>query len=130
MTQCSDTKKKRLHDILTCLMNYKKTITSNTLNSQNPNYINTVTTTLRRQSSILTNFMKFGNMPNNPDTELSECIKCLSPLLTPWDMDLSVLCPQLCNAIFIDSEFNQSDNLINTMVEQYCPSIDGLSSDP
>lgn len=110
-------------------MNYKKTITKDTLNSQNPNYINTVTTTLRRQSNILSHFMKTRQMPNNPDTELSTCLDCLSPLLTPWDMDLSVLCPQLCNAIFIDSEFNQSDNLINTMVEQYCPSIDGLPSD-
>ena len=130
MTQCSDTKKKRLHDILTCLMNYKKTITKDTLNSQNPNYINTVSAQLRRQSNILSDFMRTRQEPNNADTELSTCLDCLLPLLTPWDMDLSVLCPQLCNAIFIDSEFNQSDNLINTMVEQYCPSIDGLSSDP
>ena len=110
-------------------MNYKRQLLKETLNSQVPNHINTVKTNLRGQSIILCQFIKSGNRPNNPAPELSTCLDCLSELLTPWNMDLSILCPQLCDAIFIESEFNLSDNIINTMVEQYCPSIDGLSSD-
>lgn len=128
MTQCSDTKE-RLRNILTCLMDYKRQLLKETLNSQVPNHITTVKNNLREQSLILCQFIKSGNRPNNPAQELSTCLDCLSRNLSQWNMDLSILCPQLCHAIFIDSEFNLSDNIINTMVEQYCPSIDGLSSD-
>jgi hypothetical protein len=71
--------------------------------------------------------MRTRQIPDNADTELLNCINCLSPLLTPWDMDQSILCPQLCNAIFF--ELNQSENIIENIIENYCPPLDGVSPD-
>jgi len=128
MTQASsDDIKERLRSILRCLIDYKKTLMKDTLTSQVPNHINVVKTTLRRQCNILTEFMKTREMPDNPDTDLLTCLNCLSPLLTPWDMDLSIVCPDLCKGIFVDSDFNMSDSIIEKIIENYCPTLDDVS---
>jgi len=121
----SDNIRERLRSVLLCLIHYKKAfIQKYTLATQDPNSLNSVKTAMRRQCGILTDFMKTRNLPNNPDAEISECINCLNTILTPWNMDLSVLCPHFCEIIFINSEFNLSENIIENILENYCPTLD------
>ena len=121
----SDDIRQRLRSVLLCLIQYKKIfIQKYTLSTQDPNALNTVKTVMRRQCGILIEFMKTRNLPNNPDADLSQCLDCLKVALEPWDMDLSVLCPNFCEMIFINSEFNLSENIIDDILENYCPTLD------
>jgi hypothetical protein len=118
----------RLRDILSCLIQYKRVlINAYTLTSQSPSILNNLSHFLRNRCATLTQYMVSRIKPENPDKDLSKCIDCLEKALDPWDLDLSILAPHLCEMILVNSELNISDEMISKIIKEYLPDpeVDG-----
>lgn len=64
--------------------------------------------------------------PENPDNLLTDCLDCLEDALTPWDLDLSILGPHVCEMIMVNSELNISNDMISKIIKDYLPpKVDG-----
>jgi hypothetical protein len=119
----------RLRNILECLIEYKKNlINTYTLTSQKPSILNQLSPFLRQQCSLLTQYMINREMPENPSKHLSECLECLRVALEPWNPDISILAPHLCEMVLINSEMNISDSMIDKIIATYLPDpdVDGV----
>lgn len=124
--------KLRLTNILNCLIKYKRAlINTYTLTSQKPSILNELSPFLREQCADITQFMLNREMPVKPSKDLSECLDCLKVALEPWNSDISILAPHLCEMVLIKSEMNISDSMIDTIIETYLPdpSVDGVPTD-
>jgi hypothetical protein len=116
----------RLRKVLTCLITYKKAlIQESTLQSQIPYHLNNTKELMRAQCAILTDFMRFRQRPVTNNKDLLECLDCLESTLQGFDVDLSIVCPSACESIFMASEFNTNDDVINTLIENCTPPLDG-----
>ena len=118
----------RLKNILTCLIQYKKElINAYTLTSQKPSILNSLSPFLRSRCKIITEYMVSRNKPENPDNLLTDCLDCLEEALTPWNLDLSILGPHLCEMVLINSELNISKDMIQKIIQTYLPDpeVDG-----
>ena len=121
--------KVRLTNILECLITYKKVlINTYTLTSQNPSMLNGLSSFLKQQCADITHYMITRQMPENPSKDLSECLECLRVALDPWDLDLSILAPHLCEVVLIKSEMNLN---VEKIIETYLPDplTDGVPTD-
>lgn len=119
----------RLRNILECLIKYKKNlINTYTLTSQKPSILNQLSPFLREQCTLLTQYMINRHMPENPSKDLSECLECLRVALEPWNPDISILAPHLCDMVLIKSEMNISDSMIDKIIDTYLPDplVDGV----
>lgn len=119
----------RLRNILECLIKYKKNlINTYTLTSQKPSILNQLSPFLREQCTLLTQYMITRHMPENPSKDLSECLECLKVALEPWNPDISILAPHLCDMVLIKSEMNISDSMIDKIIDTYLPDplVDGV----
>ena len=119
----------RLRNILSCLIKYKKElINAYTLTSQKPSILNSLSPFLRSRCKIITEYMVSRNKPENPDKLLTNCLDCLEDALTPWDLDLSILGPHVCEMILVNSELNISNDMIPKIIKDYLPlEVDGTS---
>lgn len=117
----------RLRNILSCLIKYKKElINAYTLRSQSPSILNNLSNELRNRCKIITEYMVSRNKPENPDNHLTDCLDCLEDALTPWDLDLSILGPHVCEMIMVNSELNISNDIIQKIIKDYLPpKVDG-----
>jgi len=118
----------RLKNILTCLIKYKKELINEyTLTSQEPSTLNRLSLFLRNRCATLTQYMVSRVKPENPDEYLGNCLDCLEKALTPWDLDLSILAPHVCEMILVNSELNISDDMIQKIIQTYLPDpeVDG-----
>ena len=117
---------KRLTDVVSCIIDYKsKLISRNTINITTPaDLTNNIMPLLKERCAIIKEFMLRRERPQSNDSELNACLDCLEKALTPWDMDLSILCPEFCDKIFED--FNLNKEKIIDQIELYCP-VDGVS---
>jgi hypothetical protein len=121
--------KVRLTNILECLIKYKKAlINTYTLTSQKPSILNQLSPFLKQQCADITQYMLNREMPENPSKDLSECLECLKVALEPWDSDLSILSPHLCEMVLINSEMNLN---VEKIIETYLPDslTDGVPTD-
>jgi hypothetical protein len=121
--------KLRLTNILQCLIKYKGAlINTYTLTSQKPSILNRVSPFLRKQCADITQYMIDRQMPENPSKDLSVCLDCLKVALEPYDFDISILAPHLCEMVFINSEMNLN---VEKIIETYLPDLllDGVPSD-
>jgi len=121
--------KVRLTNILECLIKYKKAlINTYTLTSQKPSILNQLSPFLKEQCADITQYMLNREMPENPSKDLSECLECLKVALEPWDSDLSILSPHLCEMVLINSEMNLN---VEKIIETYLPDslTDGVPTD-
>ncbi len=119
----------RLRNILSCLIKYKKElINAYTLTSQKPSILNSLSPFLRSRCKIITDYMVSRNKPENPDKLLTNCLDCLEEALTPWNFDLSILGPDVCEMILVNSELNISNDMVQKIIEEYLPpEVDGTS---
>ena len=118
----------RLRNILTCLIQYNRAlINAYTLTSQKPSILNQLSPFLRNRCATLTQYMVSRVKPENPDKDLGKCLDCLEDALTPWDLDLSILAPHVCEMILVNSELNISDDMVQKIIEEYLPDpeVDG-----
>ena len=121
--------KVRLTNILECLIKYKKAlINTYTLTSQKPSILNQLSPFLRQQCVDITQYMLTHKMPENPSKDLSECLDCLKVALEPWNSDVSILAPHLCEMVLVNSEMNLN---VEKIIETYLPdpSVDGVPAD-
>jgi hypothetical protein len=115
----------RLTNILNCLIQYKKSlINTYTLTSQKPSILNELSPFLRNQCAIITDYMLNREMPANPSKDLSECLECLKIALDPWDSDLSILAPHLCEMVLVNSEMNLN---VEKIIQTYLPDAEPLT---
>lgn len=122
----------RLTNILECLIKYKKAlINTYTLTSQKPSILNQLSPFLRQQCSLITDYMVRRKYPENltdRDKDLTECLDCLKVALEPWDSDVSILAPHLCEMVLVNSEMNLNvEKIIKTYLPD--PSLDGVPTD-
>ena len=119
----------RLRNILSCLIKYKKElINAYTLTSQKPSILNSLSPFLRSRCKIITEYMVSRTKPENSDNHLTQCLDCLEDALTPWDLDLSILGPHVCEMIMVNSELNISNDMVQKIIKEYLPpEVDGTS---
>lgn len=118
-----------LTNILECLITYKRALINKyTLTSQKPSILNELSPFLRGQCALITQYMINREMPVNPSKDLSECLACLKLALEPWNPDLSILAPYLCEMVLVKSEMNLN---VKKIIETYLPDslTDGVSTD-
>jgi hypothetical protein len=66
-------------------------------------------------------------MPETQDTNLSECLECLKVALEPWNPDISILAPHLCEMVLVNSEMDLNvEKIIQTYLPD--PQVDGVPS--
>jgi hypothetical protein len=67
-------------------------------------------------------------MPENPSKDLSECLDCLKVALEPWNSDVSILAPHLCEMVLVQSEMNLN---VEKIIQTYLPDplTDGVPTD-
>ena len=122
----------RLRSILECLIKFKLALVNKyTLTSQKPSILHNLSPFLRLQANILNDCFTTMTFPEmTDDTDLNDCIECLKKCLHPWNSDLSILGPQMCEKILIASDLNLSPELIEEVLKIYLPEqeIDGVSS--
>jgi hypothetical protein len=120
--------KKRLTAVVECLIEYKsKLINKNTINITTPADLTTNTMPVLKQScAIIKDFMIRHERPSIQDADLKACLDCLETALTPWDMDMSILCPEFCEKIFQGFNLNPDKIQIIKEIDLYCPRIDGV----
>jgi|LauGreDrversion4_1035100.scaffolds.fasta_scaffold186301_2 hypothetical protein len=121
--------KVRLTNILECLIKYKKALINKyTLTSQKPSILNNLSPFLKQQCADITQYMLNREMPENPSKDLSECLDCLKLALDPWNSDLSILAPHLCEIVLVNSEMNLN---VEKIIETYLPDplTDGVPTD-
>jgi hypothetical protein len=119
----------RLKNILECLIQYKKNlINTYTLTSQKPSILNQLSPFLRNQCTLLTQYMITRERPENPDANLTECLDCLNIALEPWNSDISILAPHLCEMVLINSELNISTSMIDKIIRTYLPEPDDVNT--
>ena len=124
----------RLRNILECIITYKKQLVNTyTLTSQKPSILNQLSPLLRNKCVLLTQFMLNPTQPISEDTDihLSECLQCLKIALNPWNSDISILAPHLCEMVLVNSEMNISDSMITKIIKTYLPDpeVDGVPND-
>jgi hypothetical protein len=118
-----------LTNIVECLIKYKKALINKyTLTSQKPSILNELSPFLREQCALLTQYMINREMPVNPSENLSECLACLNVALEPWNCDVSILAPYLCEMVLVKSEMNLN---VKKIIETYLPDplADGVPTD-
>jgi len=120
--------KERLTAVVACLIDYKaKLINKNTINTTTPADLNNNIIPLLNQScKIIKDFMIRHERPLTQDPDLNACLDCLEKALSPWDMDMSILCPEFCDKIF--EGFNLNKEKILDEIDLYCP-LDGVPDD-
>jgi hypothetical protein len=66
-------------------------------------------------------------MPETQDANLSECLECLKIALEPWNPDISILAPHLCEMVLVQSEMDLNvEKIIQTYLPD--PEVDGVPS--
>ena len=119
--------KQRLTAVVECLIDYKAELIGTTLKTGIPADLKNNTMPLMKQRcAIIKESMIRHERPSIQDKELNECLDCIERALTPWDMDMSILCPAFCDMIF--DGFNLNKEKILNEIELYCP-VDGVSDD-
>ena len=120
--------KQRLTAVVECLIDYKaKLINTNTINITTPaDLTNNTMPLMKQRCAIIKEFMIRHDRPSIQDNDLKACLDCLESALSPWDMDMSILCPEFCDKIF--DGFNLNKEKILNEIELYCP-VDGVSDD-
>lgn len=124
--------KVRLTNILECLIKYKKAlINTYTLTSQKPSILNELSPFIRKQCGIIKDYMVRRDYPQNLkeiDKDLIECLDCLKIALEPWDSDVSILAPHLCEMVLVNSEMNLN---VEKVIDTYLPDplTDGVPTD-
>lgn len=120
--------RQRLTAVVQCLIDYKAIlINKNTLNITVPADLQNNTRPLLTQScNIIKDFMIRHERPSEEDAELKACLDCLDKALSPWNPDMSILCPEFCDKIF--DGFNLNKEKILNEIDLYCP-VDGVSAD-
>jgi hypothetical protein len=112
----------RLRNILECLIIYKKSlINTYTLTSQKPSILNQLSPFLRSQCAIITDYMLTRQMPENlreHNKDLVTCLNCLKIALEPWDSDISILAPHLCEMVLVNSEMDLN---VEKIIKTYLP---------
>jgi len=121
----------RLTNIVECLIKYKRAlINTYTLTSQKPSILNQLSPFLKQQCSLLTQYMLTRERPTNiseKDKDLIECLNCLEVALEPWNSDISILAPYLCEMVLVNSEMNLN---VGKIIQTYLPDpeVDGVPS--
>lgn len=119
--------KQRLTAVVECLIDYKAKLIDTTLKTGIPADLKNNTMPLMKQRcAIIKEFMIRHERPSIQDEDLNACLECIERALTPWDMDMSILCPAFCDMIF--DGFNLNKEKILNEIELYCP-VDGVSDD-
>jgi hypothetical protein len=113
--------KPRLTAVVACLIDYKAIlINKNTINITTPaDLTNNTMPLLKQRCGIIKDFIIRRERHASEDSDLNACLDCLENALTPWDMDLSILCPEFCDKIF--EGFNLSKEKILDEIDLYCP---------
>ena len=123
--------KERLTAVVLCLMEYKaKIINKMTINITTPaDLLNDTMPLLSKRCELIKEFMLRHERPLSEDNDFNDCLDCLEKALTPWDMDMSILCPEFCERIF--EGFNQNPDKIEIIkdIDFYCPIVDGVPDD-
>lgn len=121
--------KQRLTAVVECLIDYKANLINKmTINITTPaDLMNNTMPLLKQRCGIIKDFMIRRERPSNEDSEMKACLDCLENALNPWDMDMSILCPDFCEKIF--EGFNLNKEKVLAEIELYCPVIDGVSDD-
>jgi hypothetical protein len=66
-------------------------------------------------------------MPETQDANLSECLECLKIALEPWNPDISILAPHLCEMVLVQTEMDLNvEKIIQTYLPD--PEVDGVPS--
>ena len=119
--------KQRLTAVVKCLIDYKAKLIDTTLNTGIPADLNNNTTPLMKQRcDMIKDFMIRKERPSIQDNDLKACLDCIETALTPWDMDMSILCPAFCDKIFDGFNRNADKIHITKEIDLYCPIIDGV----
>ena len=119
--------KQRLTAVVECLIDYKGLlIDKNTINITTPSDLKNIIPVFKEKCNIIKDFMLRHERPLTQDSALNACLDCIERALTPWDMDMSILCPEFCEKVF--EGFNQNEDKIRIIkeIEFYCPVIDGV----
>lgn len=119
--------KKRLTAVVECLIKYKAKLIDTTLNITTPADLNNNTKPLmKKRCDMIKDFMIRHERPSIQDDDLKGCVDCIETALTPWNMDMSILCPEFCDKIF--DGFNRNADKIHIIkeIDLYCPIIDGV----
>jgi hypothetical protein len=120
--------RQRLTAVVSCLIDYKATlINKNTINITTPaDLINNTMPLLKERCGTIKDFIIRRDRPQMNDSDLNVCLDCLEKALSPWDMDLSILCPEFCDKIFQGFNLNPDKIQIIKEIDLYCPRIDGV----
>ena len=124
--------KERLTSVVLCLIEYKaKLINKMTINMTTPaDLLNNTMPILKQRCELIKDFIIRHERPSIQDDDFNACLDCLEKALNPWDMDMSILCPEFCDKIF--DGFNRNADKIHIIkeIDLYCPRIDGVPDEP
>ena len=123
--------KQSLTAVVECLIDYKEILISkNTLTTRIPADLqNNMRPLLKEHCAIIKDFMIRRERPSIQDADLKACLDCLEKALTPWNPDMSILCPEFCDKIFDGFNLNPKKIQIIKEIDLYCPILDGVSAD-
>jgi hypothetical protein len=64
---------------------------------------------------------KYPENLTEKDKDLAECLDCLKVALEPWDSDVSILAPHLCEMVLVNSEMDLN---VEKIIQAYLPDPD------